>query len=116
MSIFLAYFRDWPGYPVINDEINLNKVCLIYKCLSGLHVCPGTSLHVSDRSARTRHYGDITIHYAKYNHETEGGRTFRISAIKPWNSLPIGIRSTVALALSLLPSQNKLLLLLLLLL
>lgn len=97
MSILLAYFRDWPGFPVINDEINLNKVCLIYNCLSGLHVCPGTSLHVRDRSARTPHYDDITIHCAKYNRETEGGRTFRISAIKLWNSLPIGIRSSTSL-------------------
>ena len=40
MRLLLANFGDWPGYSVRNDEINPNKVCLIYKCPSALHVCP----------------------------------------------------------------------------
>ena len=77
MKLLLANFGDWPGYSVINDEINPNKVCLIYKCPSALHVCPQrySSLYVSNSSATTSCYGDITTHQINYKNETGGGGT-----------------------------------------
>lgn len=51
MRILLAYFGDWPGYSVINDQFTTMKL-------------------------------KVEEHY------------FCISAIKLWNSLPVGIRSS----------------------
>mgnify|MGYP006862618620 CR=1 FL=1 len=87
---------DWlPFY----DEINVNKLCLLYKCLNGQ--CPeylGSRLvRVSNVSSRTARYGAITIRYPRYNHDTEGGKTFLITAAKLWNSLPINIRSSTSI-------------------
>ena len=87
MGILLAYFRDWPGYSVINDEINLNKVCLIYKCLLVPYmyahkgttvVCMISQLTVSITTMKLK----VEEHY------------FCISAIKLWHSVPVGIRSS----------------------
>ena len=87
---------DWlPFY----DEINVNKLCLLYKCLNGQ--CPeylGSRLvRVSDLSTRTSRYGAITIRCPRYNRDTEGGKTFLITAVKLWNSLPINIRSSTSI-------------------
>jgi len=66
---------DWlPFY----DEINVNKLCLSYKCLNGQ--CPdyllGSRLvRISDMSTRTYRYGDITIRCPRYNRDTGGGKT-----------------------------------------
>ena len=87
---------DWlPFY----DEINVNKLCVFYKCLNGQ--CPeylGSRLVlVSDTSTRTSRYGDITIRYPRYNRDTEGGKIFLVTAAKLWNSLPIKIRSSTSI-------------------
>ncbi|XP_078363859.1 uncharacterized protein LOC144648098 [Oculina patagonica] len=87
---------DWlPFY----DEITVNKLCLIYKCLNGQ--CPeylrNRLVSVNDMSTRTSRYGDITLRCPRYNRETEGGRTFLVSATKCWNSLPIYIRTSTSI-------------------
>lgn len=95
-TITLFKRLDWlPFY----DEINVNKLCLLYKCLNGQ--CPeylGSRLvRVSDLSTRTSRYGAITIRCPRYNRDTEGGKTFLITAAKLWNSLPINIRSSTSI-------------------
>ena len=72
---------DWlPFY----DEINVNKLCLLYICLNGQ--CPeylGSRLErVSDLLTRTSRYGAITICCPRYNRDTEGGKTFLIKGAK----------------------------------
>ena len=37
---------------------------------------------------RTSRYGDITVRCPRYNRDTEGGKTFFVTAAKLWNSLP----------------------------
>ena len=49
---------------------------------------------VSDISKRSSRHGNITLRCPKYSRETEGGRTFLISTIKLWNTLPVDIRSS----------------------
>ena len=44
---------------------------------------------------RASRYGDITVRCPRYNRDTEGGKTFFVTAAKLWNSLPpINIRSS----------------------
>ena len=54
-------------------------------------------VRVSDISTRTSRFGNITVRYPKYNHETEGGRTFLISTTKLWNSTPTDIRCSTSI-------------------
>ena len=83
---------DWLPF---HDEINVNQLCLLYKCLNGQY--PGyldsRLVRVSDLLTRTSRYGAITIRCPRYNRDTEGGKTFLITAAKLWNSLSINIRS-----------------------
>ena len=75
------------------DEINVIKLCLLFKCLNGQ--CPeylfNTLTQFSDTSTRQSRNGSITLRCPKYSHETEGGRTFAVEAVKEWNKLPINI-------------------------
>jgi hypothetical protein len=47
----------------------------------------------SGEAANMARYGHINVVCPRYNRETEGGKTFLISAVKLWNSVPIDIRS-----------------------
>ena len=50
---------------------------------------------VSDISKRrSSRYGNITFVCPKYNRETEGGKSFAVSAIKLWNNIPTTVRSS----------------------
>ena len=51
-------------------------------------------VRISDMPTRTPLYGGITIRCPRYNRDTEGGKTFLVTAAKLWNSLPINIRSS----------------------
>ena len=78
------------------DEINVNKLCLIFKCLQGQckkYLCNKLVL-VSDNSVRSSRFGHITLRYPKFNRKTEGGKTFLTSSILLWNSLTVKIRSS----------------------
>ena len=48
----------------------------------------------SGSASRTPRYGGITIRCPRFNRDTEGGKTFLVTAAKLWNSLPINIRSS----------------------
>ena len=52
-------------------------------------------------TCRRVHHALVTLLYRcpKYNHETEGGITVLISALKFWNSIPTDIRSNSDLLL-----------------
>ena len=39
-------------------------------------------------------HGNITLRCPKYLRKTEGGRTFKVAALKEWNKLPISIRAS----------------------
>jgi len=83
---------DWlPFY----EEINVNKLCLIFKCLHGQ--CPeyisSQLIRVSDISVRSSRYSHITLRCPKSNIATEGGKTFASTSTSLWNSLPPNIRS-----------------------
>ena len=41
---------------------------------------------------RSSRFSNVTFVTPKYNRETEGGKSFVVSAIKLWNSIPANIR------------------------
>ena len=53
-------------------------------------------MNISNLSTRTLHYSDINISCPGYNCDTEGGKTFLVTATKIWNSLPINTRSSTS--------------------
>ena len=52
---------------------------------------------MSDTSTRTSRYADIAIRCPRYNRDTEGGKTFLVTAAILWNSLPLNIRSSTSI-------------------
>ena len=74
------------------DEINVIKLCLVFKCLNGQ--CPEYMTQFSDTSTRQSRNGSITLRCPKYSRETEARRTFAVEAVKEWNRLPINILSS----------------------
>ena len=46
----------------------------------------------NNHHARNTRYANINIVCPKYRRETEGGRTFLVSAAQLWNSVPLDIR------------------------
>ena len=43
----------------------------------------------ADLHTQTDHYSKLNLAYPHFNHETEGGRTFSVSATRLWNQLHI---------------------------
>ena len=79
----------------ISDEIEIRKCCLIYKSNNGL--TPNYIDNILVRNAelhlRTTRYCDVNLVCPRYKRESEGGRTFQVSAgSKLWNTIPIAIR------------------------
>ena len=82
------------GWLPFYDEAKVNKCSLVLKRLQGnchsymydLLKC-NTDLHT--RSGR---YSALNLVCPRYNRESEGGRTFSVSATRLWNSLPIDLK------------------------
>ena len=62
------------------DEINVIKLCLVFKCLNGqcLEFLFNTLTQFSDTSTRQSRNGSISLRCPKYSRKTEGGRTFAV--------------------------------------
>ena len=68
---------------------------MVFKIMNGLapDYLVNKFSRVSDISKRrSSRYGNITFVCPKYNRETEGGKSFVVSAIKLWNNIPTTIR------------------------
>ena len=52
----------------------------------------------NDRQSRNTRYSSINAVCPKYIRETEGGRSFAVSATRLWNSIPIEIRKLDSVA------------------
>ena len=50
------------------------------------------------RHSRNTRYSNINVVCPKYSKETEGGRSFAVSATRLWNSIPIEIRKLDSIA------------------
>ena len=80
-----------------DDELKLNTCCMVFKIMNGQapDYLVNKFSRVSDISKRrSSRYGNITFVCPKYNRETEGGKSFAVSAIKLWNNIPTTIRSS----------------------
>ena len=72
-------------------EAKINQCAFVYKRLKG--VCPDHKLellkqNIDIRSTeRQSRYGSFNLICPKYKRESEGARTFQVSAIRFWNSL-----------------------------
>ena len=82
---------DWLPF---KQEIIMQKCCLIFRQITGDSPSYMTDLFVrnSDVHNRASRHGYYNLVCPHYNRETEGGRTFQISGIKLWNSIPIDVR------------------------
>jgi hypothetical protein len=78
----------------LKKEIMVQKFSLIFKRIIG--ESPRYIVKLFPRNAdltnRASRHGKHNLVCPRYNRESEGGRTFQISGIKLWNSIPIEIR------------------------
>ena len=75
-------------------EVKLNKSILVFKRLQGS--CPTYMYDLlkfnADLHTRTGRYSKLNLACPRFNRETEGGRTFSVSATRLWNQLPINLK------------------------
>ncbi|KAK2558760.1 hypothetical protein P5673_018969, partial [Acropora cervicornis] len=66
----------------------------ILNCLQGN--CPSYTYDLlkcnADLHTRSRRYSALNLVCPRYNRESEGGRTFSVSATRLWNSLPLDLK------------------------
>ena len=82
-------------------EAKINQCALVYKHLNGL--CPDYMLELLKRNIdirsteRQSRYGSLNLICPKYKRESEGARTFQVSATRFWNSPPNEIKCSSSL-------------------
>ena len=97
-SVNLFNKLEWlPFY----DEVKVNKCSLVLKRLQGS--CPGYMYDLlkcnADLHARSGRYSALNLVCPRYNRESDGGRTFSVSAIRFWNSLPTNLKKGISVTL-----------------
>ncbi|KAK2558860.1 hypothetical protein P5673_018472, partial [Acropora cervicornis] len=73
------------GWLPFYDEAKVNKCSLVLN--ASKETAPATHLHT-----RSRRYSALNLVCPRYNRESEGGRTFSVSATRLWNSLPLDLK------------------------
>ena len=82
-------------------EAKINQCALVYKRLNG--VCPDYMLELLKRNIDIRsterqcRYGSLNLICPKYKRESEGARTFQVSATRFWNLPPNEIKCSSSL-------------------
>ena len=76
------------------DEVKLNKRILVFKRLQGSYPTYMYNLFKfnADVHTRTGRYNKLNLVCPRFKRETEGGRTFSVSATRLWNQLPITLK------------------------
>ena len=76
------------------DEVKLNKSILVFKRLQGSYPTYMYDLFKfnADVHTRTGRYNKLNLVCPRFKRETEGGRTFSVSATRLWNQLPITLK------------------------
>ena len=82
------------GWIPFYKEVNISKCLYIFKKLNGILPSYMNDIFVinSQRHSRDTRYCNFNVVCPKYNRETEGGKTFRVTSCKLWNMLPLSIR------------------------
>ena len=82
------------GWLPFYEEAKVNKCSLVLKRLQGN--CPSYMYDLlkcnADLHTRSGRYSALNLVCPRYNRESEGGRTFSVSATRLWNSLPIDLK------------------------
>ena len=82
------------GWLPFYDEAKVNKCSLVLKRLQGN--CPSYMYDLlkcnADLHTRSGRCSALNLVCPRYNRESEGGRTFGVSATMLWNSLPINLK------------------------
>ena len=79
---------------------NTGKCIIMYKRING-YLPNYLNEHLilnNKRHSRNTRYSSINAVCPKYRKETEGGRSFAVSATRLWNSIPIEIRKLDSIA------------------
>ena len=94
----IALFNKLSWIPFY-EQSRIDKCFIIYKRINRtLPIYLNDHIIINNnRHARNTRYANINIVCPKYRKETEGGRTFSVSAVKLWNSVPLDIRKADSL-------------------
>lgn len=76
------------------EEAKINRHCILFKRVYGNlpEYMDDILIRNSDIHKRSTRYNEINFICPKYKLETEAGRSFTVTSIKEWNSLPIDVR------------------------
>ena len=89
----VALFNKLSWIP-FSEKSRIDNCSIIYKRINGtLPIDLNDRIIINNnRHARNTCHAIINIVCHKYRRESEGGRTFSVSAAKLWNSVPLDIR------------------------
>ena len=81
------------------ENAKLAKCCILYKRLQGCVPSYLTNLLVltSETHSRQTRYAKFNIACPRFKRNTEGGRTFTVTACREWNKLPLQMRKAETL-------------------
>ena len=88
------------GWIPFYDQHKMDKCITMYKRING-YLPNYLNEHLilnNKRHSRDTRYSSINAVCPKYRKETEGGRSFAVSATRLWNSIPIKIRKLDSIA------------------
>ena len=88
----IALFNKLSWIPFY-EQSRIDKCSIIYKRINRtLPIYLNDYIIINNnRHVRSTRYANINVVCPKYRRETEGGRTFSVSAAKLWNSVPLDI-------------------------
>jgi len=95
LARFVIHIISWDGYLFMN-RVKLTNVLFFYKRVNGSlpnylneHLVFNNTQH--NRSMCYASYNSV---FPNYKHETEGGRSFAVSAATLWNNVPLNTRKS----------------------
>ncbi|CAB4041675.1 Hypothetical predicted protein, partial [Paramuricea clavata] len=94
----VAQFNELAWIPFY-EQCKIDKCAFFYKRIhNNLPSYLGDYIILNNvRNSRNTRYANFNAICPKYNRETEGGRTFLVTATKLWNSIPLNIRKADSL-------------------
>ena len=91
----MVLVREFLHWLPLRDEIKIQKCCVIFNRVIGQSTSYMEQILVRnvDHGSRTNRHSNLNLICPRYKRETEGGKSFGVTGVKLWNSIPIDIRS-----------------------
>ena len=87
-------FKELNWLP-LHDEINIQKCCVVYNRVVGESTGYMEQMLTRnvDYGSRSNRHSNLNLVCPRFKRETKGGKPFRVTGTRLWNSIPVDVRS-----------------------